>query len=207
MHLEPENIRSFLSSHRRRRIDDPNLRKAAVLILFYAKDGLLHVLLTKRTSTVEHHKGQISFPGGSADEGDRSLIETALRETMEEIGLETSNVQILGLYHDQWTPTGFSITPIVGYIPSLPPLTLNRHEVDQIIEIPVSFFLDRANGEVRRMKRAGKIVDVHFYKYGDHEVWGATAAILRSFLAEISDAGSALADQASAGEKNPLDIT
>ena len=203
MHLEPENIRNFLSSHRRQRIDDPSLRKAAVLILFYLKDGVLHVLLTKRTAIVEHHKGQISFPGGSANKADSSLIETALRETTEEIGLETSNVQILGLYHDQWTPTGFSITPIVGYIPALPPLTLNRHEVDQIIEIPVLFFLDQANGEVRRIERAGKAVDVHFYKYGDHEVWGATAAILRSLLAELS----ALADQTLAGEKNPLDIT
>jgi len=120
MHLEPENIRSFLLSHRRRRIDDPSLRKAAVLILFYTKDQVLHVLLTKRTSIVEHHKGQISFPGGSADEGDNSLIETALRETAEEIGLESSSVRILGLYHDQWTPTGFSITPVIGYIPSHP---------------------------------------------------------------------------------------
>lgn len=189
MHLEPEHIRNFLSSRIRRKIDDPNLRRAAVLILFYARDGILHVLLTKRTSIVEHHKGQISFPGGSADEGDSSLIETALRETMEEIGLEISGVRILGLYHDQWTPTGFSITPVVGYIPSLPPLKPNRHEVEEIIEIPVSFFLDPANGEVRRMERAGKTVDVHFYRYGNHEVWGATAAILRSFLADLAAAG------------------
>lgn len=192
MQLEPEHIRRFLSSRNRHRIDDTSLRRAAVLILLYAKDGILHVLLTKRTSTVEHHKGQISFPGGSADEGDGSLIETALRETAEEIGLETSDVEILGLYHDQWTPTGFSITPVVGYLPSLPPLRLNHHEVEEIIEIPVSFFLDATNGEVRRIEREGKTIDVHFYRYKGHEVWGATAAILRSFLAEISGAGSPL---------------
>jgi len=207
MHIEPEHIRSFLSSRIRRRIDNPNLRRAAVLILFYAKDGIPHVLLTKRTSIVEHHKGQVSFPGGSADKGDNSLIETALRETKEELGLETSNVQILGLYHDQWTPTGFSITPVVGYLPSLPPLQPNHHEVEEIIEIPVSFFLEPANMEVRQMERAGRTADVYFYRYGSHEVWGATAAILRSFLGELASADSSGPGGPSPGEKNSLDIT
>lgn len=206
-HLEPEHIRSFLASRRRRTIDDPNLRRAAVLILLYPKEGIPYVLLTKRTSIVEHHKGQISFPGGSADEGDRSLIETALRETTEEIGLDASTVQILGLYDDQWTPTGFSITPVVGHLLSLPRLQLNHHEVEEIVEIPVSLFLDSANVEIRRMERAGKTVDVHYYRYGDYEIWGATAAILRSFLADVAAAGSPGAEDTPEGEKNSLDMT
>ena len=176
------DIRRWLSSHSRRVISDAGLRHAAVLILLYPRDERLHLLFTKRTSLVEHHKGQISFPGGSVDEQDHTLVDTALREAREEIGLESSAVDILGLYHDQWTPTGFCITPVVGYTESLPLLTLNQHEVEEIVEIPVEFFLDRRNEHIRHLERLGKAVEVYYYHFMDHEIWGATAAIVRSFL-------------------------
>ncbi|MBE0555781.1 MAG: CoA pyrophosphatase, partial [Proteobacteria bacterium] len=166
----------------------------------------LHLLFTKRTSIVEHHKGQISFPGGSADDGDSTLIETALREALEEIGLDTSRVEILGMYHDQWTPTGFRITPVVGYLPSLPSLIPNHHEVEEIIEIPVSFFLDPSNGRVRLMERSGTQIEVPYYQYGKHEIWGATAAIVRSFLADVIRDDVARTPGGASDEKNPLEI-
>jgi 8-oxo-dGTP pyrophosphatase MutT (NUDIX family) len=207
MELHLRDIHRYLKSHARRTIEDAGLRRAAVLILFYPKDERLHLLFTKRTSTVEHHKGQISFPGGSMDDGDGTPVNTALRETHEEIGLEPSLVEILGVYHDQWTPTGFCITPVVGYSASLPPLTLNQHEVEEIIEVPVSFFLDPSHEEVRRLERLGRPTEVYFYQYGRHEVWGATAAIVRSFLADVAQEASAGARGSSAEEKNPLNMT
>jgi 8-oxo-dGTP pyrophosphatase MutT (NUDIX family) len=203
----PDHIRSFLSSQRRRKLEDASLRRAAVLLLLYSKDDLLHVLFTKRTSIVEHHKGQISFPGGSADDGDGSIIDTALRETKEEVGLDTTQIEILGLYHDQWTPTGFSITPVIGYLSSLPELTLNHHEVEEIIEIPVSFFLSPGNEQIRLVERFGKKLEVYYYNYGQHQVWGATAAILRSFLTDISKAIIPPDPRTGGDSKNPLQIT
>jgi 8-oxo-dGTP pyrophosphatase MutT (NUDIX family) len=192
LEINLDHIRLFLASLARQSITDPALRKAAVLILLYLKDERLHLLFTKRTSIVEHHKGQISFPGGSADERDATLVQTALRETFEETGLDTSGVEILGMYHDQWTPTGFCISPVVGYLATLPPLSPNRHEVEEIIEIPVSFFLDPANERVEVRHRSGKPIEVYFYHYKGHEVWGATAAMVRSFLADVRSSGSRL---------------
>jgi 8-oxo-dGTP pyrophosphatase MutT (NUDIX family) len=207
LEINLDHIRLFLASLARRSITDPALRKAAVLILLYLKDESLHLLFTKRTSIVEHHKGQISFPGGSADEGDTTLVQTALRETFEEIGLDTSGVEILGMYHDQWTPTGFCISPVIGYLATLPTLSPNRHEVEEIIEIPVSFFLDPANERVEVRHRSGKPIEVYFYRYRGHEVWGATAAIVRSFLADVRSGGSKSPPSGTSGKKNSLEIT
>jgi 8-oxo-dGTP pyrophosphatase MutT (NUDIX family) len=207
LEINLDHIRLFLASLARRSITDPALRKAAVLILLYLKDERLHLLFTKRTSIVEHHKGQISFPGGSADERDTTLVQTALRETFEEIGLDTSGVEILGMYHDQWTPTGFCISPVIGYLATLPNLSPNRHEVEEIIEIPVSFFLDPANERVEVRHRSGMPIEVYFYRYEGHEVWGATAAIVRSFLADVRSGGSKPPPSGTSGKKNSLEIT
>lgn len=207
--MEPDlhSIRTFLSSYDRRTIQDIKLRRAAVLLLLYPKDERLHLLFTKRTSTVEHHKGQVSLPGGSADADDESLIHTALRETCEEIGLRSPQVEILGIYDDQWTPTGFCITPVVAFVQSLPALTINQHEVEEIIEIPVSFFLDPANERVQLLERSGKQVHLYFYQFGKHEVWGATAAIVRSFLAGVVRNGASNPLGSRSEGKNPLEIT
>lgn len=151
-------------------------------MLLFPKNGELHVLLTKRSSDVEHHKGQVSFPGGSVDGSDKDIIATALREAEEEVGLPPDRVDILGVFDDAWTPSGFAITPVVGYTGGFPALLPSKDEVEEILEIPVSFFLDSHNERVKKMRRRGKEVDVYFYKYGETEVWGATASLLRSFL-------------------------
>lgn len=182
MKATSDRIRNFLMSHPRIENGDTSLKKAGVLFLLYPRSGELHVLLTKRTGDVEHHKNQISFPGGSADENDRDIVQTALRETQEEIGISPDGIEVLGLFDDTWTPSGFRITPVIGFLPELPPLNLNRDEVEDILEVPVSFFLDQKNERVKTMSRLGKIVDVYFFEYGAVEIWGATAGMLRSFL-------------------------
>jgi 8-oxo-dGTP pyrophosphatase MutT (NUDIX family) len=177
-----DQITRFFASFERRELQKPHLKNAAVLMLFYPKDDDLHVLLTKRTDEVEHHKGQISFPGGSRDEDDDNLVRTALRESEEEIGLPQDAVQVLGIYDDFETPSGFAITPVVAYAHFLPPLCHNSIEVAEILEVPVSMFLDKRNERIEKQTRFGTVLDVYFYRYGAYEIWGATAAILRAFL-------------------------
>ena len=182
MTISVEQIRKFLEGHRRRELEKSHLKKAAVLILFYPKGEELFVLLTKRTEDVEHHKGQVSFPGGSQDEDDVNLVATALREGEEEIGLPQDAVQVFGMFDEYETPSGFAITPVIAYAHCLPPLKHNAIEVAEILEVPVSLFLDKRNERVEKRVRLGTVLDVYFYRFGDHEIWGATAAILRAFL-------------------------
>jgi len=150
----------------------------------FEKQGALHVLLTERTHSVEHHKGQISFPGGARDSADASIIETALRETEEEIGLPREGVEVLGTWNDVWTPTGFVITPVVGFLSSVPLLKLNSHEVAHILEVPVALFLNPTKERIEQKVRDGKRFDIYHYDFGGTEIWGATAWITRSILAE-----------------------
>jgi 8-oxo-dGTP pyrophosphatase MutT (NUDIX family) len=148
-----EQIREFFRCHERRELGAPGLRKAAVLVLLYPKARELHVLLTRRTEDVEHHKGQISFPGGSVDEEDADLIDTALRESEEEVGLPKLAPQILGMFDEYETPSGFAITPVIAYADALPPLNHNMEEVAEILEVPLSVFLDVHNERVEKRKR------------------------------------------------------
>ncbi len=187
MKATPGQIRDFLNSHTRVENTDQSLTRAGVLLLLYPRSDELYVLLTKRTSDVEHHKSQISFPGGSADEADTDIVQTALRETQEEIGIPPTHVEVLGLFNDAWTPSGFRITPVIGFLPALPSLTVNREEVEEILEVPASFFLDQKNARTKMLTRNNMTVEVYFYRYGENEVWGATAAMLRSFLMALRD--------------------
>jgi len=182
MNIEPDRIQEFLSRHRRKEINQPGLHRAGVLILLFKKEGELNVLLTKRSSEVEHHKGQVSFPGGSVDADDKDIVATAVRETEEEIGIRSSAIRILGLFDDVWTPSGFIITPVVGYTPDPPEVHISTGEVDEILEVPLAFFMDMKNERVKQLVREGKPLDVYFYTYREIQIWGATAWMMRSFL-------------------------
>ena len=154
---------------------------------FFTKSNSWHLLMTKRSDDVEHHKGQISFPGGAVDRGDKDIVATALRETEEEIGLPAASVEVLGLHDDHETPTGFIMTPVVGYVKRMPALTPRLEEVGEILEVPVSLFFDASKERVVKMERMGKEIDVYFFDFGKHEIWGATARISRDFLQELAD--------------------
>ncbi len=180
------DIRSYLAVFRRVEIHDSHLKGAGVLAPLFEKTGTIHLLLSRRTESVEHHKGQISFPGGVRDRSDRTIIDTALRETEEEIGIQRPSIEVLGVLDDFPTPSGFCITPVVGYLRSIPPLRLNSREVSEVFDVPLPFFLDSANERVERRLHGDRLTDVYFYRYGDYEIWGATAAMIRSFLNGLS---------------------
>jgi 8-oxo-dGTP pyrophosphatase MutT (NUDIX family) len=180
--LSITDIRSFLLSFHREEIHDPSLIRASVLIPLFEQRGDIYFVLTQRTEEVEHHKGQVSFPGGVMDKTDRTIMVTALREAEEEIGLSKNAVEVLGLLNDFRTLSGFCITPIVAFLPSLPSFSINTREVSEVFSIPLSFFLDSRNERVEQREYNNKAIEVFFYHYGNYTIWGATAAMLRAFL-------------------------
>ncbi len=176
-------VRRRLSRRPRRVIEDPAMRRAAVLLPMYEDGGEAYVLFTRRTDTVEHHKGQISLPGGSVDVGDAGLLDTALRETEEELGIAPAQVEILGALDDVYTVvSGFVITPFVGVIPHPIPLRINPHEIAEILDVPLAAFRDPGRLRVEVRERDGEQIQVYFYDHGEHAIWGATGRIMKDFV-------------------------
>ena len=149
--------------------------------MVYPKDGETHVLLNRRSEYVENHKGEIAFPGGAREEGDETLLDTALRETWEEMGIAQSDVTVLGELDDIVTISDFVVTPYVGEISGGYCFTPNA-EVDAVIEAPLAALLDP--GSVRDDVRMvdGKVTRRAAYAYDGHVIWGATAMILDGFV-------------------------
>ena len=175
-------IEAKVSRYERRIIHSTTLKNSAVLIPIVRNSSGLELLFTKRTDAVEHHKGQISFPGGAADPHDASETETALRESFEEIGLDRSAVSILGVLDDLETPSGFKVTPVVGFIDKLPALRTNADEVAALISIPIKSFLDPAKRRSKLIERNGAMIEIYFYEVWDEPIWGATAFFVKQFI-------------------------
>jgi 8-oxo-dGTP pyrophosphatase MutT (NUDIX family) len=155
-------------------------RRAAVLVPLFVRDGALRVLLTRRTETVEHHRGQISFPGGVEEEEDASPFATAAREMSEELGIAPEDVRLLGALTPLTTVTDFFVEPFVGAIPYPHVLRPAEAEIAEVIEAPVAALLDPKILETRRLP--GREEPTLFYHYGPHVIWGATGRILKELL-------------------------
>jgi 8-oxo-dGTP pyrophosphatase MutT (NUDIX family) len=157
------------------------------MVPIYYKEGQYYVLLIKRTERVEKHKGEISFPGGARDEDDRTLLDTALRESAEEIGLAPEKAEILGELDDEVSvKTNYVITPFVGLIPWPYQLKVDGVETEELIEASISVLQD--SGYSRQELREGKTVTKYFYNYQGRVIWGATARILNKFLGIFAEA-------------------
>jgi 8-oxo-dGTP pyrophosphatase MutT (NUDIX family) len=163
-------------------------RQAAVLLPLFKNATDYHLVFTKRTETLKHHKGQVSFPGGSFEPDDGDLLTTALRESYEEVGILSEHVRILGRLDDLPTfSTNFTISPFVGLIPYPYTFRPNPLEVDIIFDVAVSVLADPAVGRsyIRARDDGATIEDYEFHVNG-HVVWGATARIVRHFLSVIN---------------------
>ena len=151
---------------------------AAVLVALVDRPEGVHVLLTKRTLHLSDHAGQISFPGGRIEGSDPNPIHTALRESEEEIGLLPQQVKVLGTLREYFSPTGYRVIPVVGWVQ--PPLTLkaDEFEVAEIFEVPLEHFFDPTRHVIKEVMRAGQKRRYYSIPYQDWHIWGATAGIL-----------------------------
>lgn len=178
-----EQLRDALAGYEPGRSDRRDARPAAVLLLLYERDDGLHLLFQERSHEVEHHKGQISFPGGARDEGDDSAAFTALRETHEEVGVQPNDVDLLGEIDEIWTISDFRVRPFVGWLREWPyAFRYAPREVASLLEVPLDHLAhpDTLVDDVREVD--GRSVVFPSYRWGDHLIWGATARILTNFL-------------------------
>lgn len=182
MKLDPEQVRQDLSDHSCRRIERGVLKPAAVLLLFYPKDGVDTILFTRRTEHLPHHAGEIAFPGGRAHRDDGDLRVTALRETEEEMGVRREDVTILGRLDDFISVYGFHVVPYVGTIPAKYPFDVNRHEIAEVIEMPLARLCDPRIYHTESWEHLGRLYPVCFFTVDGYKIWGLTGAILRQFL-------------------------
>jgi len=158
-------------------------RKAGVLMLLYVKDGRLTVLLTRRTERVNHHRGQISLPGGEQHPGE-SLEATALRETVEELGLDLTAVRVLGRLTPLYIPpSNFCVYPTVAFVPGPLAFRVQPEEVAEVIEPPLDHLADPAHRKRETWTYGGLDHEVPFYEFAGHKIWGATAMVLAELIA------------------------
>jgi 8-oxo-dGTP pyrophosphatase MutT (NUDIX family) len=170
--------------HRTFLLKDVAFKKAAVLVGLVGRDQGLQILFTQRTAHLSQHPGQISFPGGRAEQEDRDSIATALRETREEIGLDQSKVEILGTLPDYFTITGYCVTPVVASIADIGELSSDQNEVAEIFEVPLDFLMDGRHHQRRSLIMKDEAAKRTFYAmpYQNYFIWGATAGMLRNLF-------------------------
>jgi len=163
------------------------LVRAAVLVPIFDNIQGWEILYTRRSDKVQHHKGQVSFPGGTVEAQDTGPITTALREASEEINIDPAKVRISGFLPDVISLTNYVITPVVGLMDSMEDIRIRSDEVVDIFAIPVSFLADESNTYFeKRALPTGVTVEVPFYKkYNDRQVWGITAEITMELIRRI----------------------
>ena len=159
---------------------EQSVTPAAVLVPLINRSAGVTVMLTQRTTHLNDHAGQISFPGGRVEEGDADRIQTALREAEEETGLDRAAVQVVGSLPDYDIPTGFRVTPVVGWIE--PPVRFDPDpfEVAEVFEVPLGHFLDPANHQRHSDLVNGRRRNYYAMPYQQRHIWGATAGMLFS---------------------------
>ena len=158
--------------------EDRELMPAAVLVPLVERPAGLTVLLTQRTDHLEHHGGQISFPGGRTEAHDASSVETALREAEEEIGLHRRYVEVVGFLDLYQTVTGFLVTPVVSFVKPHFELIPDPFEVAEVFEVPLNFVLDSRHHQLHSRPYRGEERWFYVIPYENRYIWGATAAML-----------------------------
>ncbi len=180
-----EQIRTSLALHKRVELPAGPV-PSAVLIPLFLKNGVYHILFTKRTENLQHHRGEVSFPGGVRHPDDTDILHTALRETSEEVGIAPEDVEILGVLDDFITIHNYLVTPFVGFVAAEHPLQINPAEVERIIEVPLSFLLTPGIFQLRDWTWQGRTLALYCVDYEGDRIWGLTAAMLKQFIEIIS---------------------
>lgn len=161
------------------------LRPAGVLVPITIASGMPRLILTKRSSALKHHPGQIAFPGGKVDAGDKDACDAALREAWEEIGLPRNLPQIIGCLPEHETVTGFSVTPVVALIQDGFDERPEAGEVAEVFSVPLNHVLEPENYVIESRRWRGSRRRYYTVPYGPYYIWGATARMLRGLAARM----------------------
>jgi 8-oxo-dGTP pyrophosphatase MutT (NUDIX family) len=180
-----EKLREALTKREVFHVSDSKTKVAAVLVPIFLNAGQYHLLFIQRTERVKDHKGQIAFPGGTYQNADGFLLNTALRETEEEIGLAQDDVEVIGELDDTIVPANYVISPFVGLIPYPYDFKLDKWEVEELIKTPIEALLNSNCFSKGTIMWRGHEMERMFFKYGNKIIWGATCEILKQFV-EIS---------------------
>ncbi|MEO5558387.1 MAG: CoA pyrophosphatase [Dokdonella sp.] len=166
---------------------DSSRRPAAVLVPFVRRSDQLSVLFTRRSERLRHHAGQISFPGGGIDAGDEDAIAAAVRETNEETGILPIQIEPFGYLDRLDTVSGYSVTPVAGFVRDDYSIRLQEDEVDEVFEVPFAFILDPASLKREHLLWRGRERDIFAFEWEGRRIWGATAAILKNLLDRLEN--------------------
>jgi 8-oxo-dGTP pyrophosphatase MutT (NUDIX family) len=158
---------------------------AAVLVPIVARSSGASLILTRRTDSLRHHAGQISFPGGRIEPGDASPLAAALREAQEEIGLDPAQTDALGYLDPLATITGFRVVPVLGILEEEPRLHPDPSEVAEMFEVPLDFVLDPANLQEHAREFRGRVRHYHVIQWQHYDIWGATASMIANLAAHL----------------------
>jgi 8-oxo-dGTP pyrophosphatase MutT (NUDIX family) len=176
-------LERILAQREKKYINDASRVPSAVLIPLYQKQGQYHIVFIKRTETVKDHKGQISFPGGARDTDDQTLLHTAVRESREEIGLRSKDIEVIGELDDELTTTSnYIVTPFVAMIPWPYRFKKNEDEVAEIMKAPIAALLEKDKLSESSEILNGQPIKSYTYNYEGKVIWGATARILKKLL-------------------------
>jgi len=186
MMLDRKRLANLLQAFPRQTIPAGTLRRAAVLVPLFQRGDNDYLLFTERTAHLEHHAGEISFPGGGQDACDSDLNATALRETEEELGIDRAKIEVLGRLDDFYSVHGYHVVPFVGIIPRPDNLQHDPFEIAATFEAPLEHFRDPKVHRVEDWRHRGCTHRVDFYEFDGHIIWGLTAAILHQFLEETA---------------------
>ena len=162
------------------------LRPAGVLIAVRSGPSGAELILTKRSSRLKHHPGQIAFPGGKVDPGDDGPVGAALRESWEEVGLPLDRVTVLGTLPQHETVTGFLVTPVLGVVSGEFTPVPEAGEVAEVFTVPLAHVTNAANFRIERRRWRGEWRRYYAVPYGPYYIWGATARILRGLADRLS---------------------
>lgn len=161
-------------------MDVAGFRPAAVLVPIVPREDGLRVILTQRTDHLHDHAGQISFPGGRAEERDRGIVDTALRETEEETGISRRQIEVLGTLPEYLTISRYRVTPVVGLVRPPIQLAFDAFEVAEVFEVPLAFLMDPGNHRLHTANLDERLRRYYSMPYGRYFIWGATAGMLRN---------------------------
>lgn len=157
-------------------------REAAVLVPFVQRGEVLSVLFTRRSEHLRNHAGQVSFPGGAVDATDAGIVAAALRETQEETGIAPSMVEPFGYLDRLDTISGFSVTPVAGFMRGDYELQLHADEVEEAFEVPLDFLLEPSTLRPETIQWRGREREIYSCEWQGRRIWGATALMLKNLI-------------------------